>query len=198
MEATKAIVLPASKEKFYLHGSVICSILSAILMFLPWVSVSGLEGKSGVFFLFNIGSYIGKVVDYTGEKAFDYTVLLLFIPALLFLLGLPVLLKFWVYAMRKNSKTNIFIACRRTMMYFIVTSLTTILANLLMWYVAVKEILYAYNPVQLTIVPYLLFVISCLGYFLFNVSYYQEVLTAEGNTYFIMPKSYENISSIND
>ncbi len=198
MEATKASVLPASKEKFYLRGSVICSILSVLLMFLPWVSVSGMEGKSGVFFLFNMGSYIGKVVDYTGEKSFDYTVLLLFIPALLFLIGLPVLLKFWVYTKRQKSKVNVFIACKRTMMYFIVTSLTTILTNLVMWYVAVKEILYAYNPVQLTVVPYLLFIISCLGYFVFNIQYYQQVSEAEGHAYFILPKGYDNISSMDD
>ena len=198
MEATKASVLPASKEKFYLRGSVICSILSVLLMFLPWVSVSGMEGKSGVFFLFNMGSYIGKVVDYTGEKSFDYTVLLLFIPALLFLIGLPVLFKFWVYTKRQKSKVNVFIACKRTMMYFIVTSLTTILTNLVMWYVAVKEILYAYNPVQLTVVPYLLFIISCLGYFVFNIQYYQQVSEAEGHAYFVLPKGYDNISSMDD
>lgn len=198
MKATNAIVLPASKEKFYLRGSVICSILSVILMFLPWVSVSGKEGKSGFFFLFNLGSYIGEVVEYTGEKAFDYTVLLLFIPGLLFLIGLPVLLRFWVYVKKQKSKTNIFIACRRTMLYLIATSLTTILCNFIMWYVAVKEILYDYNPVQLTVVPYLLFIISCLGYFLFNLQYYQEVLVAGGNTYFVLPKKYDNVSSMND
>ena len=188
----------SNKSGFYLKGCVIISIVSVLLMFLPWVTISVKGGSKGTYFLFQIKQFFTDIKAFTGIVEFDYSVIIFFIPILLFLLSLVSLFKFYYQVVTKKSSKNTFMAYKQYSVFLMVNGLLFILTELVMTYVArheilVKKVPFGYNPVHITPVPFLMIILGAVGYFIFITAYYQEVLFSEGAEYFIMPKHEDKI-----
>lgn len=186
-----------AKSKLYLRICVIFSIIPWALMFLPWATIKVKGGEKGTYFLFQIKRFFDDVKNFTGYEEFDYSVIMLVLPIFVFLLSIPVSIQFWYLVKTKKSLKNMFLSYRTYCIFEGLIGGTYLLYYAITCYVArfvkfIKDgeglVAYGYNPVGVTIVPFLFIIMAIVGYQFFMKSYYDEKLFQQGEEYFIMPK----------